>query len=202
MKKILIATGNVGKKKEILECLEAFNDKVEFKILSDLDPVSEPEENGSTFEANAQIKAEYYGRAFQLPTIAEDSGFILQALPDMFGLNTRRQFMAKDDMDWLTQFLDLVVPLENRQASFYSSLAFYYPATDKTEVVLGSCAGEIVDFPQAPIEKGIPVSAVFQPNGFDEVFSALPKALKNKVSHRGKAMIKFRPLLENFLNSN
>lgn len=199
MKTIVIATGNAGKKKEILECLEDYKSQVKFLGLSDFAPIPEPDETGNNFKENAQLKAEYYGKVLDLPTIGEDSGFILKALPDMFGLNTRRQFEAKDDMDWLTQFLDLIVPIEERQATFYSSLALYDPSTDRSEVVQGECCGEIVDFPQAPIEKGIPVSAVFKPAGFDEVFSALPKTQKNKVSHRGRAMQVFRPILEAFI---
>ncbi len=199
MKKIVIATGNPGKKKEILECLLGLKDTLELLSLNDFEEVPEPDETGTTFEENAALKAEYYGKVLNMPVIAEDSGFVLEALPEMFGLNTKRQFQAKDDMDWMTQFLDLVVPLENRKATFYSSLSFYDPATGICQTVLGSTTGEMVDFPQAPLEKGIPVSAVFRPEGQDEVFSALPGAIKNKISHRGQAMQKFVPILENFV---
>ena len=119
--------------------------------------------------------------------LGEDSGFILEQFPDKFGLNTRRQFEARDDIHWLEQFLEMMEFVENRKATFYSAMAYYDPATKEQKVILGSTQGEIEEFPQTPLEKGIPVSAVFRPDGFDDVYSAMKKAEKNQVSHRGKA---------------
>lgn len=186
MKKILIATGNPGKKKEIKEALA----KVKFDWLSlkDFPAVTdEPEENGDSFEANAIIKAQYYGEKTGQFTIAEDSGLILSAFPEKFGLNTKREIQAKTDIDWLRLFLDIVEPQTDRQATFYSAFGVYDPTTKKSVSFLGTTTGEIVDFPAAPVEKGIPVSAVFCPDGEIDVYSAMSKKKKTEVSHRGKA---------------
>ncbi len=187
---ILIATGNEGKKAEIRQFFRP-DSGVKFVSLKDFDFVEEPEEDGKTFEANALIKARYYGENHNIPTLAEDSGLILEAFPEKFGLKTRRELSAKDDMDWLDQFLEMIRDTENKKATFYSSIAFFDPIKKIEQAVLGVTSGEIVDFPQAPIEKGIPVSSVFIPEGSSEVFAAMTKEQKNAVSHRGKAVAAF-----------
>ena len=99
-------------------------------------------------------------------------------------------------MDWLTQFLELMhEDIQNRNATFHSSMAYYDPATEERFVVLGQTRGVITKFPQAPIEKGIPASSVFLPTGQDFVFAAMGKVQKNKVSHRGKAAKEMENLL-------
>lgn len=186
MRTIVIATTNQGKARE-MQLFFAKVSQIEWKTLSDFAEIEEPEETGTTFESNALLKAQYYGEKLGQTVIAEDSGLILSAFPDKFGLKTRRELDAKDDHDWIDQFLELIRDEDNREAVFYSAIAYFDP-TNKTEtVVMGESRGEIVDFPQAPIEAGIPVSSVFLPDEADEVFGALDKASKAKVSHRGKA---------------
>lgn len=199
MKTILIATGNPGKKKEILECLGGLpKDEYCFLSLTDFPEISaEPEENGKTFEENAQIKAEFFGEASRQITIGEDSGLILEAFPEKFGIKTKREISAENDIEWLRKFLDLLENEENRRATFYSAFSVYDPDTQKSQEFLGITKGEIVEFPAAPIEKGIPVSAVFKPEGEIDVYSAMTKDQKNALSHRGKAARKMLEYLKN-----
>jgi len=187
MNKVLIATGNEGKKKEMLAFFKDL-EKTEWVSLSDFPPIrEEPEENGEDFEENALIKARFFAKRFQVPTLGEDSGIILEALPEKFGIKTRREIDAKTDVDWLRIFLEMMEEQENRKATFYSALAFFDPETRKEYVVRGQTPGEITEFPQAPLEKGIPISSVFIPDGESDVYSAMSKQQKNEVSHRGKA---------------
>jgi len=186
MKTIVIATTNQGKARE-MELFFASLKNIEWKSLADFPNIEEPEEDGATFEANALLKAKYYAEALNQTVIAEDSGLVLDAFPDKFGLRTRRELTAKDDHDWLDQFLALVRDEPNRDACFYSAIAFCDPASQNEKVVLGKSAGEIVDFPQSPIEAGIPVSSVFLPDDADEVFGAMDKTTKAEFSHRGRA---------------
>ena len=187
MLKILLATGNPGKKKEILECFTKFKDEIEWLSLKNFPELPEPDENGADFETNARIKAEYYGKAHNILTLAEDSGLSITAFPDMFGVKTRRQFTAKDDMDWMTQFLDLMDGVEERGAHFHSAFGLYDPTTNTTQTTLGGIGGEIAEFPMAPLEPGIPVSAVFIPEGKTEAYSAMTAQEKNEISHRARS---------------
>lgn len=187
MLKILLATGNPGKKKEILECFTEFKGQIEWLSLKDFPEVKEPEENGTDFETNAAIKATYFGKAHQVLALAEDSGLTIKAFPDKFGVRTRRELTAKDDMDWMTQFMDLMDGVEERGAHFYSSFALFDPGTGDCVTTLGNIGGEIAEFPMAPLEPGIPVSAVFIPEGKTEAYSAMTAKEKSEISHRGRS---------------
>jgi len=201
MLKILLGTGNPGKKREIIECFVAFKGQIEWLSLDDFPALEEPEEIGADFESNAVIKAEYFGKAHDILTLAEDSGLAITAFPDMFGIRTKRQFTARDDMDWLTQFLDLMDGMTERGAHFYSAFALYDPMTDKSQTTLGSIGGEIAEFPMAPLEPGIPVSAVFIPEGKTEAYSAMNAKEKNEISHRGRSAALMTQILQKQLDS-
>ncbi len=190
MQKIILATGNAGKKKEILSFFPK-DCGIKFLDLKDFDDIPEPIENGKTFEENALIKAQYYAEKFNLPAFADDSGYVVDAFPEKFGVRTKREIEAKDDIIWLEKFLEMMSETENKKAKFSCAIAYFDPSENISKAFLGETSGVIVDFPQAPIEKGIPASSVFIPDGKDEVYSALSAQEKNKISHRGKAITLF-----------
>ena len=190
MKQILLATGNKGKKKEITSFFPE-NCGLEFLDLKNFKTIADPNEDGKTFEENALIKAKYYAEAFDIPAIADDSGYVLEAFPEKFGVRTKREIEAPNDIVWLEKFLDMMSDQENKKAHFSCAIAYFNPQRKISKTFLGETFGEMVDFPQAPIEKGIPASAIFIPQGYDEVYSALSAKEKNKISHRGKALSLF-----------
>lgn len=185
---ILVATGNEGKKKEILSFFDGGLPDIEFLSLKDFPEILEPEEDGPTYESNALIKARYFAENFDISAIGEDSGLVLEAFPEKFGLRTKRELSADTDAEWLAQFLELLEGVENRKAVFYSAMAFYDPATKVSKTFLGTCAGVITKTIETEIESGIPVSSVFIPDeGNGIVFSEMLSSFKNKISHRGKS---------------
>ncbi len=198
--KILIATRNEGKKKEILNFFEEL-EGFEFLSLKDFPAVVEPEENEKTFEGNALIKAKYFAQKFKIPTLGEDSGLILEAFPDKFGIRTRRTIQADTDVQWLEKFLEMLVGETNRRARFFSAMAFFDPIKNKEIVFLGECVGEILIKPEAEIEKGVPVSAVFLSDGAKLVFSAMGKDEKNRISHRGKSTAQMAEFLREMVGN-
>ncbi len=185
--KILLATGNEGKMREMIEAfrVHGLSESIEFASLKDLGRTEDPEETGATFEENALLKAKFFANLTGLPSIGEDSGLILDACPEKFGLRTRREIPEKEDGAWLTAFLNLLEGETNRKATFYSSMAYFDPETGKEFVCIGECSGVITEQPETEMEPGIPVSAVFIPDGHDKVYSAMSKEEKNTVSHRG-----------------
>jgi XTP/dITP diphosphohydrolase len=189
--KILIATGNQGKLRELLEGFKLYGvgQNIEFLSLNDFSEITdEPEENGENYEENALIKAKYFAEKSGIPTIGEDSGLELAAFPNKFGLKTKREIPAKNDQEWLEKFLKMLENVENRQATFFSAIAFFDPANSREKTFLGTTSGTITKTPQTKLEHGIPVSAVFKVDGEIKVFSAMNKDEKNKISHRGKAV--------------
>lgn len=194
---LLIATSNPGKYKELVEALN-LPPNIKLLSLKDIDAAGEAPEDYETFAENAQSKAQFYAEQTKIPTLADDSGLWIPAFPDFFGVRTRRTIQASDDMAWLTEFLEMMEPQVDKTATFVCALAFYDSATKKSFVIEGQTTGEIVDFPQTPLEPGIPVSSVFIPDGYDQVYSAMTKAQKAELSHRGKACAQMAEFLKNF----
>ncbi len=189
MQKILIATHNVGKFKELMEVLEGL--PFQFVSLNDEHIKTDVEEAGETFEENAILKAVAFGSLTGLPTIADDSGIHVDALEGELGVKTRRWGAGEkaNDKEWMDFFLKRMKKEKNRRAEFISVIALYQPGKEPL-VFRGECVGQILPKPQVDLEPGIPLSAVFLPDGKDKVFSALSKHEKNEISHRGKAIKK------------
>lgn len=199
MQKILIATHNFGKYKELMEVLEDLPFK--FVSLNDEKIEDDVEEDGDSFEANAIIKAEFFSRLTGLPTISDDSGIHVDALAGELGVKTRRWGAGAEatDEEWLAHFLDRMASEKNRRAEFVACIAFAHPHAE-TVTFRGECVGQILDKPKTEIQHGIPLSSVFLPDGKDTVYSAMSKAEKNEISHRGLAIKKCHQyLLEKFI---
>jgi len=190
MKKILIATGNRGKLKEIQEIFRDL--PFEFVTLNDLGITAECEETGASFEENAILKAKFYAEHinFKFPVVAEDSGILVDALPGQLGVKTKRFGLGAEasDEDWIQHFLEIMrpVPPEKRTARFVCCAALLMkPGEVKT--FEGVAEGIIAETLEAEIYGGLPMSSCFRPVGYDQVYSALPSDVKHFVSHRGKA---------------
>jgi len=197
--KLLIATTNLGKKRELIEAFETFGvEGVDVLGLDDVEVDGEPDENAETFEENARIKAAFFGRQTGIPTLGEDSGLRIEAFPEKFGVRTRREISAATDAEWMQKFLELMTGAPTRRATFFSATAVWDPATDTCVSFLGSTSGEILDAPQTDFDPGIPVSAVFVADGQTRVYSALTREEKNQISHRGKSVRQLAEFLKNY----
>jgi XTP/dITP diphosphohydrolase len=195
--KVLVATRNFGKYKELMEVLHDLPFK--FVSLNDEKIEGDVEETGETYEENAILKAEYFGRKSGLMTIADDSGIHVEALEGELGVKTRRWGAGAqaNDQEWLDYFLQRMQSEKNKNAEFVSVVALYRPG-EETLTFRGECRGKILDLPQVDLEPGIPLSSVFLASSQKSVFSALSKEEKNAISHRGKAVKKcYEWLLKN-----
>ncbi len=191
---LLIGTNNEGKVLEISEGLEGLPLKILTpKLLEIGDP---PPETGTTFAQNAELKARFYFSQSALPTVADDSGIVVEALANELGLHTRRWGAGPDasDEEWIDFFLKRMKSERNKRAQFLCVLA-YFDASSGLRLFEGMCEGTITETLEAPYLPGLPISACFRPDGFDHVFSNLTLEEKNRVSHRGKATEQFRRFL-------
>lgn len=191
---ILIGTGNKGKIIEISEALEGtgayFVTPVEKGISFT------PQEEGNTFAENARQKARFYYENADMPTLADDSGILVEALSNELGIHTRRWGAgpAATDEEWITYFLHRMQQEENKRARFVCTLCFI-DNTGQEHFFDGICDGVITQTSEAEYLPGLPISSCFKPDGFDRVYSALTVEEKNHVSHRGKALQAFRAFL-------
>ena len=195
--KILLATGNGGKLRELQNFFADLD--CEFLSLKNFPKIAAPPENEKTFEKNAAQKAKFFAEKFGFPTIAEDSGLILRALPRKFGVRTRREIAAATDEIWLEKFLKMLENECDRRADFFSAIAFFWPKKNLKKIFCEKCSGQILKKIGAKIERGIPVSSVFLPVGEKKIFAAMSKNEKNKISHRGRAARKMADFLQKIL---
>ncbi len=192
---LLIGTNNAGKVIEIGEALAGL--PLEIITPKDLKIDEALPETGSSFEENAILKARFFHERSGLPTVADDSGIIVEALSDELGLHTRRWGAGPDasDQEWIDFFLHRMRKEKNRRARFVCVLAYVDPSGN-VQTFEGDCDGIITDTLEADYLSGLPISGCFRPDGYDRVFSALSIDQKNSTSHRGRATKKFAEYLK------
>ena len=192
VKEILFATGNQGKVKELKEAFKQAGVNVEIKTNADLDNPPHPIESGHTFEANAKIKAHELANFSKLPTIADDSGLIVDALNGEPGVRSARYAGeahndAKNNAKLLAELVG--VPDEKRTAKFWTTIVVSMPGEfDKDLVVSGTCSGRILAAPRG--EDGFGYDPLFYIPEKEKTFAQMTTDEKNEISHRGNAVRK------------
>lgn len=188
MKKIIIATKNPGKAKEFKEFFLEY--KVEAVSLLDLsESVEDIEETGTTFEANAALKAEQIAKQFKTPVLADDSGLVIDALDGRPGVHSARYAgKPKDDRANTEKVLKELKDITDsvRTARFVCVLAIAAPGKE-TSFTKGHCEGKITDVPKGSY--GFGYDPIFISDGYSKTLAELPPDEKNKISHRKNAMM-------------
>ena len=189
MSRVLLATRNPGKVREIARILSPYGLVLEG---ADYDPGPETED---TFAGNALAKAREGVRHTGLPTLADDSGLTVDALNGMPGVfSARWAGRHGDDLANLELLLGQLadVPDERRGAAFVCAAAYALP-DGRSHVVLGEMAGTVVRAPRGT--NGFGYDPVFVPEGYDVTSAELEPDAKDAISHRGKAFRAIAPLL-------
>lgn len=187
MQKVVLATGNAGKVRELAEPLAAFG--LDIVAQTDLG-VDAPEETGLTFIENALLKARHAAQVTGLPAIADDSGLAVEALNGAPGIWSAR-YAGEDASD--RQNLDKLlvamkdVPEDKRHAAFHCVLVYLRHANDPTPLVFhGRWPGVITR--EAHGEGGFGYDPVFLLPESGKTAAEMTKAEKLAVSHRGQAL--------------
>jgi XTP/dITP diphosphohydrolase len=186
--KLVVASHNMGKVREIRELLEPY--RLDVIGAADL-RLDEPEETGSTFAENAILKAEAASAASNLPALADDSGLSIAALNGAPGIHSARWAGPKKDFrKAMTRVEDEMYRSGNpdRRAHFVCVLALSAPGAG-TEVFEGRAYGAI-DFPPRG-QFGFGYDPIFIPEGHRFTFAELDPKEKHAISHRAKAFDKF-----------
>ncbi len=198
-RKLLVASGNKGKIKEIDNYLENLNESTTLEIigLSHFPDLPEVEEDGDTFLANALKKARERAKDTGLLTLADDSGLVVDYLEGAPGVYSAR-YAGEDatDRDNNKKLLDELkgIPTDRRSAHFKCVLALVDPDTAKEIVVEGKCEGIIGVEPQGV--NGFGYDPLFFIPEYDKTMAQLPLETKNKISHRANALKKMKEELK------
>lgn len=187
MQKVVLATGNPGKVRELADLLAAFG----LGIVAQTElGVESAEETGLTFIENAILKARHAAAITGLPAIADDSGLAVDALGGAPGIYSARYAgLDASDQQNLEKLLTTLesVPDGKRQAQFHCVLVYLRHAEDPTPLVFhGSWAGEITR--SAAGVGGFGYDPIFFVPALGKTAAELSKAEKLAVSHRGQAL--------------
>lgn len=180
MKTILIATHNLHKKEEIQQILGT---EYSIKSLSDFDLHEEIIEDGDSFHANAQIKAQYCYEKTGLQSIGDDSGLVVEELGGRPGIFSARYAGNHDFEKNITKVLEEMKGIENRKAYFVTVLCLF----DETgpHFFEGKVHGNLLVENKG--QKGFGYDPIFVPEGYSNSFAEMLPEEKNKISHRKKA---------------
>ena len=200
MKEIVVATANPGKLREIKDALQGM--EVEIASLRDLSPISstplEIEEDGKTFQENALKKARKVARLTNRFSIADDSGLEVDCLLGQPGVRSAR-FAGEEALDATnnSKLLQLMegVPPAQRGASFRCVIAIVDPQ-GKEAWVEGECRGVIGDRERG--DQGFGYDPLFLLPELGKTLAELPLEVKNRLSHRGKALAALKEVLADF----
>lgn len=194
---IVLATQNRDKREELQEALSEFTVKI--LSLNDFPFIGEIEEVGQTLLENSMIKAKTVHNLTQLPVIADDTGLEVEALNGAPGIYSARY--AGEDVTYEDNVNKLLaemenIPLENRKAQFRTVISFVDKDRELwTEGTIKGIIGET-----AKGKNGFGYDPVFFVPELEKTFSELSIGEKNRISHRGLAMKKFRILLREYIS--
>lgn len=187
--KLVVASHNEGKVKEIRALLEPFG--VETVSAAELD-LPEPEETEKTFKGNAELKALAAARAADMPALSDDSGLAVDILDGEPGIYSARWAETGEGRDFSVAMTRVEKemceknggPEGNRKARFICALTLAW-ADGHVETFEGSVAGNLV-WPGRGT-RGFGYDPVFQPDGHKITFGEMDPAAKHAISHRAHA---------------
>jgi XTP/dITP diphosphohydrolase len=193
----VIATRNAAKLREIEDILAPLGLKV--LSLKDFPRVGEIVEDGTTFGENAAKKAREVARQTGRLAIADDSGLVVDALQGRPGVFSSR-YGGKDatDQEKCQKLLAEMsgIPEEKRQAAFVCAIAVATPQ-EEVEIVEGECRGRIAFAPTG--KSGFGYDPVFFLPALGKTMAEIDPHLKNRISHRARALEKLKKILPRFL---
>ena len=191
MKELVIASNNKGKITEIRSMIDS---SIRLYSLEDISFSQEIEEPFHTFEENALTKAKTIFDFCGKNTFADDSGLCVPALNNEPGVHSAYYGgLPRSDQKNNERLLKELETASGRNAFYKCVICLLWD--ENPYFFEGICEGKIALKPSG--EKGFGYDPLFIPDGYDESFGSLPLAVKNELSHRGKAV---RKMVE-FINS-
>lgn len=189
MKELIFSTNNRHKYMEVSSILKNY---CHVLTLKDVDIDIDIPETGTTLEENAMIKARYIWQEKGADCFADDTGLEVEALNNAPGVYSARY--AGDGHDSkanMKKLLESLKGISNRKARFRTVIAAII--NGKEYYFEGIVKGEIIESPKG--DTGFGYDPIFQPEGYNQTFAELGDDIKNKISHRAKAVEKLRDFL-------
>lgn len=200
MRTIVLATRNPGKARELRTLLAGL--PVDVRLLDDFPDMPILPESGETFESNASTKAATVVRLTGCAALADDSGIEIDALGGAPGVHSAT-FLgpAATDADRNAWVLDRLrgIPQELRTARYRAVVAVATP-DGTVRTFEGACEGHIADGPRG--HEGFGYDPIFVIPIYGQTMAELPPEIKNRISHRARALEAARPYLESLTSDS
>jgi XTP/dITP diphosphohydrolase len=193
--RLVVASHNEGKVRELRALLEPYG--LELVSAKELD-LPEPEETGTTFFFNAELKSRNAADLSGLPAIADDSGICVEALGGEPGVYTANWAETGQGRDWMLAMgrvqerLEALAPDASRAAYFACVLSVAWP-DGHIENFEGRADGTLVWPPRG--DRGFGYDPMFVPLGYDQTFGEMDPEAKHRISHRAAAFEKLKSAL-------
>ena len=198
--KVVMASRNEHKIDEMRRILDAAGLNLELVGIKEFPDLPDVDETGSTFAANALLKAREICAFTGLPAIADDSGLCVDALNGMPGIFSARWAGSHGDdranLDLLLAQIRHIDP-ERRTASFHCAAAIALPNGDE-QVVEGIMTGRVIDAPRGA--NGFGYDPIFIADGYQITTAQMDSADKDAISHRGRAIAALVPVVSQLLS--
>jgi XTP/dITP diphosphohydrolase len=191
---LLIGTGNPGKLIEIKTIIGEL--PFEFHSLNEFKDVATAAETGESYIENAIAKARYYSTATGLCTLADDSGLEVDALggaPGVFSARYAGEGASDEERRELLLTKLAQTNDDDRAARFVCVVAIANPNGELLNTSEGICRGTIAR--RAKGHGGFGYDPLFVPDGYTQTFAELPESVKNRISHRARALLACRDFL-------
>jgi XTP/dITP diphosphohydrolase len=195
VRQVVLASANRGKQREFAALLGGHGIEL---LLQDSFGIAGAAETGTTFEANALLKARHAARLSRLPALADDSGLEVDALGGRPGVHSARYAgESTGDADNNAKLLGELagVAAADRGARYRCVLALVRDASDASPLLArGVWEGSIALEPAGDL--GFGYDPLFIPDGFTQRAAELPTELKNRLSHRASAAVELLRLMQ------
>lgn len=192
MKKIVVASTNKGKIREFKEMLEPMGYTV--KSLADFPDMPEIEENGTTFEENAVIKAQSVTDRYGIEAISDDSGLSIDAFGGEPGIHSARYLGHDTSYDYKNRvILERMEKESNRNCHYTCAIAVTRP-NEEPVVFCDIVECEIAKEPKG--ENGFGYDPIVYYAPLQKTMAEMTKDEKNAISHRGKAIRRFEAWMD------
>jgi len=191
---LVVGTNNSGKFDEIKTILEDL--PVRLRSLKEFGNARTAAEPGDTYAENAIAKAQQYGAATGLWTLADDSGLEVEALGGAPGIFSARYAGAGAcDHDRRVLLLSELskMPGSTRNARFVCVVALVDQNQNLINISEGTCSGRISQIPRGTA--GFGYDPIFVPNGYEQTFAELIPGIKNLISHRARALLAMKDFI-------
>lgn len=186
--KIVLASSNPHKVKEINEIVNSdlfpagLNKDIEFVLPPE---GFDPDETGETFAENSLIKAKAAWELSHTWTLADDSGLCIDFLDGKPGIYSARY--AETPQKRIERVLNELKNADKRTARFVCAMTLIAPSGEISAACEGICKGSIIK--EAKGSNGFGYDPIFLPEGYSKTIAELPEEVKNKISHRSRALV-------------